>query len=57
MSAKTMTVTEAVEALVELAGRAVEIATQDGDLSEVEAGLDALDVVLGPDPRRFREGR
>lgn len=56
MSAKTMTVAEAVDALVELAGRALEIASQDGDLTEIEAELDTLDVVLGPDPSRAREG-
>jgi hypothetical protein len=57
MSAKIMTMAEVVEALVELAGRAVEIDSQDGDLTEIETGLDALDEVLGPDPSRARGSR
>ena len=50
-----LTLPEAVEALVELAGRALEIAALDGDLTEIVAELDALDAVLGPDPSRARE--
>ena len=40
--------------LCRLAARAIQTALRDGDLAEIEAELDAMDEVLGPDPRRTR---
>ena len=57
MTEKIMTLAGVEEALCRIAGRALEIAAQDGDLTEIEAELDTLDAVLGQDPSRAREDR